>query len=44
MAGRKSGGDTVVVMMDIIEVLYGRGGNIGGKNNDNRVLKRGNLV
>ena len=44
MVGRKSGGGTVVVMMNIIEVLYGRGGNIGGENNDNRVLKRGKLV
>ena len=40
---RGSSGGTVVVMMDILEVVHGHGGNIGGENSDNRVVKRGEL-
>ena len=40
---RCSSGGIVVVMMDILEVVHGHGGNIGGENSDNRVVKRGEL-
>ena len=40
---RGSSGGSVVVMMDIIEVVHGHCGNIGGGNSENRVVKRGTL-
>ena len=43
VVGRGAGGSTIVVRINIIEVVYGHGGDIGGENSDNRVVKRGTL-